>query len=56
MWTPTTSAQHNCKTKRYQTDVTDEGWRVIEPHLGVAKSTGLTSSWPMRDIVNGDVF
>ena len=35
MWTPTTRKQHNRRTNRYQTDVTDEEWRVIEPHLPV---------------------
>lgn len=53
MWTPTTRAQHNRKTNRYQTDVTDEEWRVIEPHLPAAKSTGRPRSWPMREIING---
>jgi hypothetical protein len=31
MWTPTTRKQHIRQTSRYQTDVTDEEWRVIEP-------------------------
>lgn len=53
MWTPTTREQHNRKTNRYQTDVTDEEWRVIEPHLPAAKSTGRPRSWPMREIING---
>lgn len=53
MWTPTTREQHNRKTDRYQTDVTDEEWRVIEPHLPAAKSTGRPRSWPMREIING---
>ena len=40
MWTPTTREQHIRKTNRYQTDVTDEEWRVIEPHLPAASCTG----------------
>jgi hypothetical protein len=40
MWTPTTRKQHIRETNRYQTDVTDKEWRVIEPHLPAAKSTG----------------
>ena len=31
MWTRTTRKQHIRETYRYQTDVTDEEWRVIEP-------------------------
>jgi transposase len=53
MWTPATRKQHNRKTNRYQTDMTDEEWRVIEPHLPAASSTGRPRSWPMREIVNG---
>ena len=33
MWTPTTRKQHIRETNRYQTDVTDEEWGVIESHL-----------------------
>jgi hypothetical protein len=31
MWTPTARKKHNRKTSRYQSDLTDEEWRVIEP-------------------------
>ena len=50
MWTPTTRKKHNRKANRYQTDVTDEEWRVIEPHLPAAKGTGRPRAWPMREI------
>jgi transposase len=53
MWTPTTRKQHIRKTNRYQTDVTDEEWRVIEHHLPAANSTGRPRAWPMREIING---
>src|SRR5664280_295919 len=53
MWTPTTRKKHNRKANRYQTDVTDEEWRVIEPHLPAAKGTGRPRAWPMREIING---
>jgi transposase len=53
MWTPTTRKQHIHKTKRYQTDVTDEEWRVTEPHLPMASTTGRPRAWPMREIING---
>ena len=38
---------------RYQTDLTDAEWVVIEPHLPPAHGTGRPRSWPMREIVNG---
>ena len=53
MWTPTTREQHSRKALRYQTDLTDAEWVVIEPHLPPAHSTGRPRSWPMREIVNG---
>jgi transposase len=53
MWTPTTRKQHNRKTSRYQTDVTDEEWRVIERYLPAANVTGRPRAWPMREIING---
>ena len=53
MWTPTTRKKHNRKANRYQTDVTDKEWRVIEPYLPAANSTGRPRAWPMREIING---
>lgn len=53
MWTPTTRKQHNRKMDRYQSDLTDEEWRVIEPHLPAARGTGRPRAWSMREIVNG---
>src|SRR5260370_23092778 len=53
MWTPTTREQHNGKGTRYQSDLTDAEWRVIEPHLPEPRATGRPRSWAMREIVNG---
>ena len=52
MWTPTTRKHHSRATRRYQSDVTEGEWRVIEPHLPPAKPTGRPRAWPMREIVN----
>jgi transposase len=54
MWTPAT--RKNCSRKtttRYQSDATDEEWRVIEPYLPPASDTGRPREWPLREIVNG---
>ena len=53
MWTPTTGKQHIRETSRYQTDVTDEEWLVIMPHLPSANSMGRPRAWPMREIIKG---
>jgi putative transposase len=53
MWTPTTREQHNRRAPRYQTDLTDAEWMVIEPYLPAPRATGRPRVWPMREIVNG---
>jgi putative transposase len=53
MWSATTRKKHNRKTPRYQSDLTDEEWRVIEPHLPARNVTGRPRAWPMREIING---
>lgn len=52
MWTPATREQYRRVTARYQSDLTDEEWLVIEPLLPPAKPTGRPRAWPMREIVN----
>jgi len=53
MWTPTTRKQHSRTSERYDTDLTDQEWRVIEPNLPVEQKRGRPRKWPMREIVNG---
>ena len=53
MWTPTTREQHNRKAARYQSDLIDEEWRVIKPHLPEERGTDRPRTWPMREIING---
>jgi transposase len=52
MWTSTTRQQHSRPAARYQTDLTDKEWRLIEPHLPAALKTGRPRAWPMREIGN----
>ena len=52
MWTPTTRDHYGRMAMRYQSDLTEEEWRVIEPHLPVPKATGRPRAWSMREIVN----
>ena len=53
MWTAITREQHNRTSARYVTDLTDEEWGVIEPHLPAKKDRGRPRAWSMREIVNG---
>ena len=46
MWTPTTRTHYSRRAARYQSDLTDEEWRVIEPHLPTANRTGRPPSTP----------
>lgn len=52
MWTPTTRAQHSREGLRYETDMTEAEWHVIEPHLPVPSHRGRPLKWAMREIVN----
>lgn len=52
MWTPTTRRQHSRIGLRYETDLMDEEWRLIEPHLPPPCDQGRPREWPMREIVN----
>jgi len=53
MWTPTTRKQHSRMSERYDTDLTDQEWRVIEPNLPVEQKRGRPREWTMREIVDG---
>lgn len=52
MWTPATREHYSRRTMRYQSDLTDAEWAVIEPHLPPARCTGRPRSWDMREIVD----
>ena len=52
MWTPTTREHYSRRAMRYQSDLTDAEWRVIEPLLPPAHWTGRPRAWPLREIVN----
>ena len=52
MWTPITRAQHTRCAARYQTDLTDTEWRLIEPLLPAPHILGRPRKWEMREIIN----
>src|ERR1700712_1625108 len=53
MWTPTTRRQHSRAGLRYETDLTDAEWALVEPLLPKPASCGRPPLWPMREILNG---
>jgi transposase len=52
MWTPTTRRQHSRTHLRYETDLTDAEWAVVEPLLPRPGEGGRPPAWPMREILN----
>jgi putative transposase len=52
MWTPTTRRQHSRNGLRYETDLTEAEWRVIEPHLPAPCRKGRPRARSLREIVD----
>lgn len=52
MWTPTTRRQHSRSDLRYETDLTDAEWAVVEPLMPQPASCGRPPVWTMREILN----
>ena len=52
MWTPTTRRQHSRDHLRYETDLTDTEWALIEPLMPKPKQRGRPWAWPLREILN----
>jgi transposase len=52
MWTPTTRRHYSREGLRYETDLTDAEWAVIEPLLPEPLGQGRPRVWPRREIMN----
>ena len=52
MWTPTTRQQHSRQGLRYQTDLTDREWDLLEPRLPGPRGCGRRRAWSLRELVN----
>jgi transposase len=52
MWTPATRKKYSRPASRYQSDATNEEWRVIEPFLPRPKTRARRWGWKPREIVN----
>src|SRR4051795_8390797 len=49
MWTPTTREQYSRTALRYETDLTDAEWAVIEPHMPRPAKLGRPPDWTFRE-------
>ena len=52
MWTPATREKYSRHALRYQSDLTDQEWVVIEPLLPKPHTRGRRWGWSLREIVN----
>ena len=52
MWTPATRRQHSRDHLRYETDLSDAEWALIEPLMPAPNPRGRPRAWPLREIVN----
>ena len=52
MWTPTTRRQHSRMGLRYETDLTDAEWAVIEPLMPRPAPCGRPPVWTTREVLN----
>jgi len=56
MWTVKNRPRYNRDHLRYPSDVTDEEWAHIEPHIPPAKSGGNRRRVNLREVVNGIMY
>src|SRR3954451_3456149 len=52
MWTSTTREQYSRTAARYETDLTDAEWTVIEPHMPPPAKRGRPPDWAFREIID----
>src|SRR3954465_14277179 len=52
MWTPTTRRQHSRDELRYETDLTDAEWALLEPVMPEPNRRGRPREWPLRESMN----
>ena len=52
MWTPATRRQHSREGLRYETDLTDAEWALIEPFMPRPPVRGRPREWPLREVMN----
>ena len=56
VWNETTHAQYRRSLHRFETDVTDDEWSVVTPHLPAASKRGRPRSTDLREVFNAIQF
>ncbi len=56
MWTRENRARYDRSRLRYPSDLTDEEWALIEPHIPPAKRGGNKRTVKLREVVNGLMY
>ena len=56
MWTKENRARYDRRRLRYPSDLTDEEWSLVEPHIPPAKRGGNKRTVELREVVNGLMY
>ena len=56
MWTKENRARYDRSRLRYPSDLTDEEWALVEPHIPPAKRGGNKRTVKLREVVNGLMY
>src|SRR6202050_1562145 len=56
MWTNENRARYDPSRLRYPSDLTDEEWALIEPHIPPARRGGNKRTVKLREVVNGLMY
>ncbi len=56
MWTEITRPKYDREQLRYASDLTDDEWTLIEPHMPAAQALGRPRTTDLRDVVNAVLY
>jgi transposase len=56
VWTETTCARYEWHSGRYASDLTDQEWALVAPHVAQAKATGRPRRTAIRDGVDAVLY
>ncbi len=51
-WNETTRAEYKRPSSRYESDLTDAEWSLLDPHLPEPASTGRPRTTDLREVLN----
>ena len=56
MWSNENRARYDRSKMRYPSDLTDEEWALVEPHIPPARRGGARRTVSVREVVNGLMY